>query len=268
MKTVRTASRKIQIIIRAVVLATLCVALPATLYAGQADKPEDDGAKIEAPGPEDVSETVPPEEDAPLGGLILGASTVGTSIVTAGRAACWASFDPYRDRSRLAVGEAYTRYTSGGRYAVADAYFDDADCGMDSHAGTVDFGDTLDLFLTNAYMIDEVSDDGGRVYFRLRLDYYCPDGCEGTCANVTDTSDLATCLSTTSGQTWREALDIEGDYDNCHRPDLVITTSSSWYPDSPDTIGYLYHVEAWTCDGNGTNCSYQFDTGCMDVEFE
>jgi len=273
MKIWNETERKIQILVRTIVLGLWCMAAPGVLLAGSAvkpegDKPEGDGAKIEAPGAEDIAETIAPEEDELLGGVLLGASTVGTSIATAGRAACWASYDSYRDRSRLAVGEAYTRYTSGGRYAVADAYFDGADCGMDAHAGTVDYGDTLDLFLTNAYMIDEVTDDGGKVYFRLRLDYYCPDGCEGTCTNATDVSDLATCLSTSSGQTWREALDIEGDYDDCHRPDLVITTSSAWYPDSRDTVGYYYHVEAWTCDSDGTNCSYQIDTGCFDVEFQ
>ena len=249
-------------------LAAMCMLVPLQLLAGDQGKPEGDGKDIEVPSEEEVAEVIPPEEDESSSEMILMSSTVGTSIPTANRAACWASYDSYRGRSRIAVGEAFTRYASAGRYAVADAYFDSADCGMDSYAGKVDFGDTLDLFLTNAYMIDEVTDDGGKIYFRLRLDYYCPDGCEETCTDLTDTSDQATCSSTSSGQEWREAIDIEGDTDDCHRPDLVITSSSSWYPDSRDTVGYYYHVEAWTCDSNGTNCTYQRDTGCFDVEFE
>ena len=63
------------------------------------------------------------------------------------------------------------------------------------------------------------------------------------------------------------AADLEGDGDNCHRPDIVLTSSSSWYPSSRITVGYEYLVQTWVCDENGTNCSYLSDTGCVDIEF-
>jgi len=194
--------------------------------------------------------------------------TVGVSTTTAGRAACWVSYDSYRDRYRIPLGDAYARYTSGGRSPSPDAYYDSADCGDGAQAGTVDHGEDIEFFLTSSYHIDEVTNDGGKTYCRLTLDKYCATGCSGTCVNSTNKTDTAVCTSTSAGQTWREAIDIEGDSDACHRPDIVLTSTSDWYPGLVGTIGYEYKVQVWVCDSNGTNCTYSSDTGCVDIEFE
>jgi hypothetical protein len=236
-----------------------------------AKQTEDNGSDITVPGPEDISIVLVSPEDFEMllmgGGTTMALSSVGTTTTNNGHQACWVSYDAYRDRYRIPAGDAYGRYTSGGRYVTSDAYYDSADCGDGVEGGRVPLGENLEFFLTSAYAIDQVDDDGGRVYFQLALEYYCGAGCAGTCVDFTNVTDQAYCSSTTSGITWREALDLEGDGDNCHRPDIVLSSSSGWYPSSRTTVGYMYSVKTWVCDSNGTNCSYLSDTGCVDIEF-
>ncbi len=253
-------------------LAAIAItALLCTVDNAFAKQGEDDGADITVPGPEDIAIVLVSAEDFEMllegGGTTMAMSSVGTTTTNNGYQACWVSYDAYRDRYRIPAGDAYGRYTSGGRYVTSDAYYDSPDCGDGVEGGRVPLGENLEFFLTSAYAIDQVDDDGGKVYFQLTLDYYCSGGCAETCINFTNVTDQAVCTSTESGITWREALDLEGDGDNCHRPDIVLTSSSSWYPSSRITVGYEYLVQTWVCDENGTNCSYLSDTGCVDIEF-
>jgi hypothetical protein len=165
------------------------------------------------------------------------------------------------------AGDTFMRYTSGGRVPTANAFHDSTDCGQGVSAGSIGYGQTFEFFINNAYHVDEVTSDGGRTFTRLRLDKYCQGGCAEACTDLTDLSDSAYCDSTTSGQTWKQALDLEGDTDACHAPDLSIASGSSWYPTARSTVGYQYLVEAWVCDANGTNCTYTSDSGCVDVTF-
>ena len=253
-------------------LATIgVVALLLAADHASAKPQEDNGENIVMPGPEDVKYVLISDEDLQElllgGGTTMAMSTVGTTTTANGYQACWVSYDAYRDRYRIPAGDAYGRYTSGGRYVTSDAYYDSADCGDGVEGGSIPFGEDLEFFLTSAYAIDQVDDDGGKVYFQLTLDYYCGSGCASTCINFTNVTDQAVCTSTESGVTWREALDLEGDGDNCHRPDIVLTSASGWYPNGRTTVGYRYLVKTWVCDEDGTNCSYLSDTGCVDIEF-
>ncbi len=260
---------------RTLATAALAVLGTAALLFSAPDafaKPgEDDGASIILPGPDDIKFVLVSDEDFQMllegGGTTMAMSTVGTTVTANGYQGCWASYDAYRDRYRIPAGDAYGRYTSAGRYVTSDAYYDSADCGDGVEGGRVPLGEDLEFFLTSAYAIDQVDDDGGKVYFQLALEYYCSGGCAGSCIDFTNVTDQAVCTSTTSGITWREALDLEGDGDTCHRPDIILTSSSSWYPSSRTTVGYEYSVKTWVCDTNGTNCSYLSDTGCVDIEF-
>lgn len=258
----------------AIILAAMALLAPSTVHAqyyfGTPVTPWVDAQGVSAPWGrsivEDMSEINHNLDEGGDGGP--RGSTVGTSITTNGYAACWVSYCPVRERNRIPLGDAYGRYTSGGRSAGADAYYDSADCGDGSEGGAIDHGDSIEFFITKAYHIDEVSNDGGKTYYRLRLDEYCGSGCASACTDITDKSDTASCLTTTSEQTWLEAIDIEGDTSDCHRPDIVVSSGSSWYPPSRGTYGYEYLVESWVCDSDGTGCTYGADTGCVDIVFE
>lgn len=244
---------------------------------------EDDGADIVLPSGDDIVETIAYDDqylDPDYGPLPLemGASTMGggtegltsgTTEVISPRTACYVGYDSYRSRWRLALGYAYGRYTTSGRSAAANAAFDGAPCTSNGDAGSIDHGDNLEFFLFSAHHFDEVDDDGGKTYFRLKLTEYCGNGCGSTCSNYTDIYDTASCTSTSGDIIWKEALDLEGDGDSCHRPDIVLTSSSSWYPPSRSiTAGYNFMVQTYVCDSDGTNCTYYYDTGCVDVSFD
>ena len=246
------------------IMLTLALGLPSGLSAQ-----ENDGADIVVPSGDDIIETIAYDDAEGGGGGGLDGLTSGTTEVITPRTACYVGYDSYRERWRLALGYAFGRYTTSGRSAAANASFDGAPCSLAADSGSITFGDDLEFFLSSANHFDETNSDGGKTYYRLRMTYYCTGGCNGTCYDYTDLTDTASCTSTSGDVTWKEALDLEGDGDACHRPDLVITSASSWYPaNRTATSGYEFKVETYVCDSDGTGCTYYYDVGCVDVTFD
>jgi len=267
-----------------VVAAAIMMLVP---LAAQAGKPGTGGttggdATYAAPGPNAVvvdntaADELAESGAAPGGGEFVTMSlnydtpVVGVTNTTSGYMACYVGWDAFKQRNRIAVGDGYGRYTTSGRVATADAYHDTGDCGQDVYAGSIAYGEAIELFITNAYHIDDVTTDGGRTYYRLRLTEACDGGCGGTCTNFTDLSDAAYCNSTVTMQTWRQAVDIEGDSDPCHAPDITLTTATNgWYPPSGgNDWGWKYYVETWVCNSDGLYCTYTSDYGCVSLNFQ
>jgi len=195
----------------------------------------------------------------------FGVRSIGDINSTFGKAPCWMSWDPKRNRFRLIVGSTYGIYGATERSIVLDNYFDSADCGWGAFTGTIPWGYDLDLSLKSAYLLDQTTGDGGRVYFQIYITKHCVDGCDGTCFNYSE-YDQARCDSTIGDQYWREALDLEGDSDVCHRPDVKIP-AGHYFLDATGLHGLKFVVRTWVCDPNGSsNCTFDSDSGCLEYE--
>lgn len=158
--------------------------------------------------------------------------TAATTVYQTVPAPCWASYDSCTGHYFLVLGHGYG-ICSTGRSASADAYFDDADCGWAGYAGSIAGPQELWLVVPNAWVLDQTSADGGRVYVSISRVYeYLGGDCSGT-ALRSFTGDTATCDTSVGGEEWLHAYgDSAADCDSsqtgdpipCHRLDLYVSS--------------------------------------------
>lgn len=216
------------------------------------------------------------DEDAGTSGVggSPGVVTLSTEAVP-----CWVDLAPSPTdgvtRNRLPIGYASARYRSGGsRVATADAFYDadTGDCGWGDNAtntGSPDAPDDdyqLELFLTGAWHIDHVTDDGGVT--RVTLDVNRVSGCASCpgpfCILYESWSFQRWCSTGSIAVAWREGRQDELISGACDIPRIIDTTPSA----SPSITYYYYTILTEVCNLDGAGCTTGTDTGCMELDWQ
>ena len=119
------------------------------------------------------------------------------------------------------------------------------------------------LYVTNAWGIDETIGDGGQISSHLFAYEHPGFGCKQTYTR--SAYDVSRCsfgtYSVSSQQAWSDTTagcTGYGDPTDCHMPDVLFT------PPSPGDYSYETILWVFVCDADGSNCTYNTESGCFD----
>jgi len=218
-------------------------------------------------GNEPLSYTVGDSDTSPLADTHVESSELDLLVSNTIEFPCRVWLDVCMDDYRVNVGDMKGKYTDAGRTAWADNYFDGDgnDCGSGIAAGRGTVSHDLTVYVANAWLLDETSDDGGQVHFQLIAKEYSGFDCGGTLLRTFSTEDVycsSTAIDVTAQQAWADTsagCASYGDPISCRLPDVFVTAPTA------GNYSYWTQVSTWVCDADGSPCTGpDTDTGCFD----
>jgi hypothetical protein len=187
---------------------------------------------------------------------------------------CWLYIDNYcTEMERVNIGTASAKYTTGGKYAYADNFFDGdiGDCGANVNIGYIESShDYFIAYASPCFVIDENdASSSGIATFSISCYEFIGYNCQTP--NYNYYSDFENCSVVAPGayistqQLWADSAaacngSLGDPASQCNMPDVGIprpTGQQSW--------SYQCRIRVDTCDEQGLNCIYSQQYGCINV---
>lgn len=246
----------------AIVVLGALLALPAS--AQPLDSAEDEGSPYYAP-----------EEDMCYatdgGGAILSVGGTHTDDV---KVACWAEYNPCKQKYAINVGDMWGGRQGGTRYLYPDSYYESGECGWATHVGQFPQFTEFYLYVGDAMTFVNSSSTDTSIKWKFDVwDYQNATDCSGYSSNHWGDDWQCCGLDVWAGDqnAYRDMSDYgvgdcgaaDVDSGGCRMPDAVVTAYGG------TSTAFRFRISMYVCDDSGScnsNCSaMSYQEGCFYV---